>query len=292
MKLFSLIEAAAGYPLHSYGYENFHTDKRPKVLYLGKWRHPKTKNMLIGGINLNKLNPKELAIIQNKLPEIYPSSFKSSLFSIAGMKGIGSLKDNYDRLKRVAPWIITSRRYQTWDKKYIHSITTDTLKYIDPNEIEDKADAIDKKEPAYADAESREKDLRGDAATKRMLSKSSAPKEPAAEPADLELPPKEGQQSSNTEPEQAPEQAPEQKPEKEQQPQEPELPQVPPPPSSGGFKVSASARDAAEINNTKEVPTAGGMVKKPDTLTGNAVAPSGNAAPGANAALASRIKKK
>lgn len=293
MKLFSLTEAPRTKfrpkdgPVHSFGYENWHTDKRPKVLYLGKWRHPTTKNMLIGGINLNKLNSKELAIIQSALPEIYPPDFTSSFFTTAGMKGVGSLKANYDRLKSIAPWIVSSGRYQTWDKKYVNSITVDTLKFIDPDEIENTADAIDKKHPAYAEPESMEKDLEGDAATQDLVAKSSNPRELAKKPSELksrkitQAPSKEGQQEPPPEQEQPPE-----------QPKEPELPPVPNTPSTPGFKVSASAMDIAKINNTNAVPTAGGVVKKPDTLTGNAVKPSGNAAPGADKAMAARIKKK
>lgn len=304
MKLFSLTEAPKRRPLkkdgpvHAFGYDNWHTDKRPKILYLGKWRHPTTKNMLVGGINLNKLNAKELAIIQNKLPEIYPSDFDTSFFTTAGMKGIGSLKANYDRLKAIAPWIIDSRRYQTWDKKYIHSITVDTLKFIPIDAIDSTADKTDEKHPAYAEPEEMKKDLSGDAATQELVKKSSNPdniKEPAKKPTGPTAPqPLKSSQKEGGQPPPAPAEAPpEPKQEQQNAAKEPELPAVPPSPSPVAFKVSSSAEDIARINQTKAVPTAGGVIKKPQTVTGNAVMPSGNkAGKDANSSLASRIKKK
>lgn len=310
VKLFLLTEAPKPKkdgPIHKFGYENWHTDKRPRILYLGKWRHPKTKNMLIGGINLNKLNAKELATIQSKLSQIYPPNYRSSFYTIAGMKGIGSLKANYDRLKSVAPWIIESRRYQTWDKKYVHSVTTDTLEFIDPNEIDDQADEIDAKHPAYAEPRSKEQDLGSDAATKKLVA--VKPKEPSNKPKSTKEPPASPSKPDLSEPAKKPKPTPEPAqpmPAKEapsnpqannpqaniNPPKEKELPNPPPIPSTPGFKVSASAKDIAEINKTKKIPTAGGVVNKPKTITGQAVRTPGNRRPGASSSLASRIKRR
>lgn len=305
MKLFFLTEAPKPKkdgPIHKFGYENWHTDKRPRILYLGKWRHPKTKNMLIGGINLNKLNAKELATIQSKLSQIYPPNYRSSFYTIAGMKGIGSLKANYDRLKSVAPWIIESRRYQTWDKKYVHSVTTDTLEFIDPDEIEDKADEIDAKHPAYVDPDSKEKDLSSDAAKKKMVakkpidqaSKPTAITDPAKRPTRISAPiapPAPAQQPSMPKKETPanPQNSPPSNSGKKTK--EPELPPPPPIPSTPGFKVSASAKDIAEINRTSTIPTAGGIVAKPKTVTGQATKKRGTQKAGASARSASRIKR-
>lgn len=296
--------------VRKFEYENWHTDKRPRVLYLGKWRHPRTNNMLIGGINLNKLNPKELAVIRSKLSEIYPPdfNFKGSSASSWSPKGVGSLKKNYDRLKAVAPWVITTRRYQTWDKKYIHSLTVDTLKFIDPSAIDNTADEIDSKSPAYADPQSMEKDLQGNAATQELTKKSVSPKEPAKkspkppgpqEPDSEEdnepVAKKESQPQSPPPPPPAPPSPAQSQTPADSTQQEPELPNVPNvnQPGAGEFKVSASAEDIAKINNTKKVPTAGGTIKKSNTPTGNAVRRSGSKVdPKADSASASKIKRK
>lgn len=144
------VPPAKGGPVHSFGYENWHRDKRPRLLYFGKYRHP-NGNLHIGGLNLNYIPPRELKIIQSKLPEIY--------------EGGGSLKDHYDRANAAIPWAMQRRwynsqtdkdySYQTYLKKDIHSVTKDTLQFIDPAEIDDQADAADAKHPAFGSPKDR-----------------------------------------------------------------------------------------------------------------------------------------
>lgn len=258
--------------------------------------------MLIGGINLNKLNSKEKAIIQNKLAEIYPPSFKTIGLG-GGLQGIGSLKKNYDRLKAVAPWVIKSRRYQTWDKKYIHSVTTDLLNYIPVDKIDSTADETDKTHPAYTEPEEMEKDLKGDTKIKDLILKSNDPNKPAKKPSkDLAKAEKKPTVKPAKEPAKEPvAKKPMKEPAKKEAPKTPEIPSPPKPneKGAGGYTVSKSANDANRINQTNKFTTVGGTtVKKPETPTGNAVIPSGNQATNpktgemADPKDASRIKKK
>jgi hypothetical protein len=285
-----------GGPVHIFGYENWHTDKRPRVLYLGKWRHPNTKNILIGGINLNKLNKKELATIQSLLPQIYD--------------GGGSLKDHYDRLERVAPWVVASRRYQTWDKKYINSITVDTLHFVSPTKVDKTADDADKKHPAYRDPDDAKADLKskagGSAAkaatTARAKNAPEMPREPEPKikkKADKPLMPPTKPVPPPERPEEPPEDFPPPpsddtglgmppppggapaaappKPAAKGTPKgPPPLPttqskaEVPPVPSSPPFKVSSAQKDIANLKDRKLTTTAGGTTVKKKASPGDA----------------------
>ncbi len=283
-----------GGPVHIFGYDNWHTDKRPRVLYLGKWRHPNTKNILIGGINLNKLNKKELATIQSLLPQIY--------------EGGGSLKDHYDRMNRVAPWVVATRRYQTWDKKYINSITVDTLRFVSPNKVDQTADDADKKHPAYVEPDQLKADLKAKAggstarasATTRSKDSNETPPTPTPkgvkkDPPKVEPEPATKIKPSQERPEEPPEDFPPPEPTGGQKPspkgpapktspaatkapaKPPKIPplpttqskvKVPPVPSSPPFKVSSAQKDIGRVKDKKMTTTAGGTTipKKTSSL--------------------------
>lgn len=144
MDLHFLIERAA--PVHQYDYANWHTDERPRVLYLGKWRHPNTKNMLVGGINLNKLNASQTNKVRAVLPDIYG--------------GGGSLKDHFDRMNAALPWVVPSRLYQTWDKKYVSNLTKDLLNWVTPDDLDQIDPTPPSAPPPDTDRQATDDDLR------------------------------------------------------------------------------------------------------------------------------------
>jgi hypothetical protein len=58
------------YRAHSRVKDPWHGDVHPEVLVLGRWRHNKTKNELVGGINLNYLSQREKDVLQRYLHHI------------------------------------------------------------------------------------------------------------------------------------------------------------------------------------------------------------------------------
>ena len=66
----SIISEAGEGHRWKFDYENFHHDPNPDVLVLGSYRHPRTKNELVGAINLNYLNSTDLNDLRKSLPEL------------------------------------------------------------------------------------------------------------------------------------------------------------------------------------------------------------------------------
>ena len=56
--------------VYQFDYPKFQVDKRPRVLVLGKWRHPTTGNVLLAGINLNYLSEDEIERLRMSLGAI------------------------------------------------------------------------------------------------------------------------------------------------------------------------------------------------------------------------------
>jgi hypothetical protein len=84
---------------------NYDTDPKPSVLVLGDWKHPSTKNNLVGGINLNYLSSGQLI----KLRKLVDRLFKR-----------GSLRSRYRYLKLQLPDV--AMFYRTYDTKYIRQV--------------------------------------------------------------------------------------------------------------------------------------------------------------------------
>jgi len=102
-------------------YERAKTDPNPRVLVLGRWQHPETKNKLVAGLNLNYLTKDELARLNNNLEEIMsPAALRTRWWT-----GYGLLPD------------IWMKAYRQYDERYVHGarqtdFSPDTDDYIEP----------------------------------------------------------------------------------------------------------------------------------------------------------------
>lgn len=100
---------------YEFPYEKFNTDPRPRLLLLGKYRHPSTRNILLGGINLNYLNDDQLKSLRQNLKTILQPK---------------NLQLRYWRGRRLLPDIFNSDgAYRTYDVDYVGSVTKDTLTF-------------------------------------------------------------------------------------------------------------------------------------------------------------------
>lgn len=93
-------------PRWQFRYDNYHVDPNPNILLLGAYRHPNTGNYLVGGININYLDPPQIANLSKMLPQI--------------MSG-GNLQVRYRIGERILPEIFTSY-YRTYDAEYIRGV--------------------------------------------------------------------------------------------------------------------------------------------------------------------------
>jgi hypothetical protein len=98
------------FPRDSFGYVNYDTDPKPDVLVLGNWKHPRTKNNLIAGINLNYLSTGQTIKLRKAAKRIFSKK---------------SLRARYRYLKSILPDI--AMYYRTYDSKYIKSIEHNEL---------------------------------------------------------------------------------------------------------------------------------------------------------------------
>ena len=157
MRLRIILEAGYG-RTYSFDYQKAQTDKRPRLLLLGKWRHPTTRNILLAGINLNYLTDEQLANVRKNLKAIIqPRNLKSRYW-----KGKQLLPDVFDNA------------YRTYDKDYVGSITKDTLKYWPTDE------ALEKAEKEAQDAEAKKKEAELKKAAAPGVAAPPAPAAPAA----------------------------------------------------------------------------------------------------------------
>jgi hypothetical protein len=142
------------YPRSQFSYSNYNVDPRPDILKLGAWRHPKTKNVLLGGVNLNYLSSGQIKRLKKIARRIFSHR---------------TLRDRYGHLKRRLPDI--AHYYRTYDEDYISNEQPDEFKdysyrdikepttrdlqakkqadaeklvTIEPEEPEEQDDAIDK----------------------------------------------------------------------------------------------------------------------------------------------------
>ncbi len=126
MKLFeahdrSLIEASFIRPLPiledgeaprwRFKYDNWKNDPYPDILLLGSYRHPRTGNNLVGGINLHYLNKNQVDELARALPQI--------------MQG-GSLYGRYQEGKRSIPDVFDNY-YRTYNSAYIRGVRQDVM---------------------------------------------------------------------------------------------------------------------------------------------------------------------
>lgn len=105
-------------------YDNFKVDPKPKVLRLGDWRHPNTKNHLVAGINLNYLRGRDLDRLRYYLPEILKDKHLYVRYH-TGKKLLPDLFKNY---------------YRTYRADRINVIDQETLKHMSPKELEQQGD--------------------------------------------------------------------------------------------------------------------------------------------------------
>ena len=107
----SVIQEAGEGHRWDFDYTNFKTDPNPDVLVLGAFTHPKTNNELVGAINLNGLNERDLNDLRRLLPDI---------------SKMQSLKNRYRYGKRMLPYVFDNF-YRTYNTEYIVNLKRGTL---------------------------------------------------------------------------------------------------------------------------------------------------------------------
>lgn len=95
-----------------FDYPKFRVDKRPRVLVLGKWKHPNTQNVLLAGVNLNYLSEDEIEILRKGLGAILAQR---------------NLKGRYRMGKKLMPGIFDTA-YRTYKADEVVAVTRSTLK--------------------------------------------------------------------------------------------------------------------------------------------------------------------
>lgn len=100
-------------------YPNWQVDPNPTILKLGEWRHPTTKNLLLGGINLNYLTDTEIEQLRYYLPEILRHN---------------TLKQRYWAGRRLVPNAFDDY-YRTYRTDLISTGKLGTLSFMTPNEL-------------------------------------------------------------------------------------------------------------------------------------------------------------
>lgn len=110
MKLL-LLEAGYGRTF-KFDYPFFNVDKTPKVLVLGRWRHPNTRNVLVCGINLNYLTDEEIEALRKNLGTILAQP---------------NLKQRYRTGAELLPDIFKTA-YRTYKNDAVINVTKDTLR--------------------------------------------------------------------------------------------------------------------------------------------------------------------
>jgi hypothetical protein len=98
-------------PRWKFSYANWHQDPTPDILLLGAWRHPNTKNILVGGINLHYLNEKQRDDLARILPEVMKS---------------GNLKSRYWQGRDLLPDVFKSY-YRTYNSDFIRGVQKDVM---------------------------------------------------------------------------------------------------------------------------------------------------------------------
>jgi len=105
-------------------YDDFENDPNPRVLYLGKFKHPETGNNLIGGINLNYLSDEEIENLRKNLKTIIRSGKR--------------LKDRWAMGHQLLPDIFPGAGYQkgagayrTYKSDMAHIKSTGTITPLD-----------------------------------------------------------------------------------------------------------------------------------------------------------------
>lgn len=98
-------------PKWKFDYSNFDNDPNPDILLLGAYRHPRTGNNLVGGINLHYLNTQQLNDLARALPKI--------------MSG-ADLYNRYHIGRRLVPSVFR-HSYRTYNSAYIHGVEQDVM---------------------------------------------------------------------------------------------------------------------------------------------------------------------
>ena len=103
----------AGYGrVFKFEYPPYKVDKKPRVLVLGRWRHPTTRNVLVCGINLNYLSDEEVVALRKNLGSILSKH---------------RLKERYRAGAALLPQIF-HEAYRTYKQGEIVTVSRETLR--------------------------------------------------------------------------------------------------------------------------------------------------------------------
>lgn len=103
-----ILESGEG-PRWRFRYSNFKNDPTPDILLLGSYQHPRTRNNLVGGINLHYLSKEQIENLSKVLPQIMAAR---------------NLYGRYHTGKRLIPDVF-EHSYRTYNAAYIHGVKQD-----------------------------------------------------------------------------------------------------------------------------------------------------------------------
>jgi len=106
----TILEDGEG-PRWKFNYDNWHNDPKPDILLLGAYKHPSTRNNLVGGINLHYINQDQRDRLARSLPTIMKSN---------------NLKRRYWIGRQLVPDVFTNY-YRTYNSRFIRGVTKDVM---------------------------------------------------------------------------------------------------------------------------------------------------------------------
>ncbi len=98
-------------PRWKFHYDHYRHDPKPDILLLGAYQHPSTGNNLVGGVNLNYLDPQQRDSLARVLPQIMQA---------------GNLYSRYHTGKNLLPNVFDNF-YRTYNSSHIRGVTPDVM---------------------------------------------------------------------------------------------------------------------------------------------------------------------
>lgn len=157
--------AMEGYArVYSSQYDNWRNDPKPRFVVLGRYKHPRTRNTLVGGINLHYLNDNQIEDLRKVIQKILQPR---------------SLKARYWAGRKLAPKVFDTA-YRTYNKDYIHAVTPQTLRFY--SSVDEREAAKKEKEQEQSKHVVAKKDIKKAQAASAVAPKVSPEVSPEVKP--------------------------------------------------------------------------------------------------------------
>jgi len=156
MKLL-LLEAGYG-RVFRFNYPRYRVDRRPRVLTLGKWRNPRTKNVLVCGINLNYLSSLEIEELRKALGEILAQKNLKRRYAVGSRLLPGIFQNAYRTYRADSIINVSKETLRKWPTEKAREKETRRRKWMDMSPEERKAEYIRRARKALATKAAKKKE--------------------------------------------------------------------------------------------------------------------------------------